>query len=111
MVIITTRRQDRWIFPKGQPEPGLTPDKVALAEAKEEAGVMGKVTGHPVILPYVRENGTANLLLYPVLVSSLADRWLELGQRDRKVISLDEADSHGEVVRLGALWLRDLLDR
>ncbi len=107
IVIISTRRQDRWIFPKGQPEPDLTPNKVALLEAREEAGVTGKVVGHPIVLPYVRETGTANLLLYPVQVTALADRWLELGERERQVIPLAKADAYGDVVRLGAQWIRD----
>jgi len=107
IVIVSTRRQDRWIFPKGQPEPGLTPDKVALAEAREEAGITGKVVGHPIVLPYVRETGTTNLLLFPVQVTSLADRWLELGQRDRKVIPLAQAAAHGDLIRLGAQWVQD----
>jgi len=107
LVIVSTRRQDRWIFPKGQPEPGLAPDKVALTEAKEEAGITGRVAGHPIVLPYIRETGTSNLLLFPVQVTALADRWLELGQRDRKVIPLSEAASHGEIIRLGAQWVQD----
>ena len=107
MVIVSTRRQDRWIFPKGQPEPGLGPEKVAVMEAVEEAGVQGKIVGHPIVLPYVRETGTTNLLLFPMRVSSLADRWLELGQRERQVIPLDRAEAFGEVVRLGAQWIRN----
>jgi len=107
MVIVSTRRQDRWIFPKGQPEPGLTPEKVALAEAREEAGISGRPAGHPIVLPYVRETGTTNLLLFPVLVTGLADRWLELGQRDRKVVTLPEAGAHGDLIRWGAQWVQD----
>ena len=107
IVIVSTRRQDRWIFPKGQPEPGLTPDKVAMTEAREEAGISGKVVGHPIVLPFFRDTGTMNLLLYPVQVTSLADRYLELGQRDRKVIPLAEAAAHGELIRLGAQWVQD----
>ena len=107
IVIITTRHQDRWIFPKGQPEPGLGYDRVALSEAREEAGVTCKVAGHPFVLPYARDAGTTNLLLYPVAVSELADRWLELGQRDRKIIRLEDAEAHGELIGLGARWLRD----
>lgn len=107
LVIVSTRRQDRWIFPKGQPELGLTPDKVALTEAKEEAGISGRVAGHPIVLPYTRETGTTNLLLYPVQVTALSDRWLELGQRDRKVILLAEAAAHGEIIGLGAQWVVD----
>jgi len=107
IVIVSTRRQDRWIFPKGQPEPGIAPSKVALVEAREEAGITGKLAGHPIVVPYVRDTGTVNLLLFPVQVTGLADRWLELGQRDRKVIPLSQADAHGELVRIGAQWVQD----
>jgi len=107
LVIVSTRRNDRWIFPKGQPEPGLTPEKVALLEAREEAGMTGKVVGHPIVVPYVRETATTNLLLFPLLVTSLADRWLEGNQRQRKAIPHEEAEAYGDLVTVGAQWLRD----
>jgi hypothetical protein len=78
-------------------------------EAKEEAGISGKVVGHPIVLPYIRETGTTNLLLFPVQVTALADRWLELGQRERQVIPLAKADAYGDVVRLGAQWIKDFM--
>jgi 8-oxo-dGTP pyrophosphatase MutT (NUDIX family) len=109
MLIVTTRRQDRWIFPKGQPETGLTAEKVALTEAREEAGAGGRITGHPIVLPYERDGTTTNLLLFPLLLTALADRWLELGERDRKMIPLEQASSHGDLVQRGAQWLSDFL--
>lgn len=107
LVVVTTQRQDRWIFPKGHPEPHLSPEKVALAEAHEEAGITGKVAGHPFVVPYPKDNGVVNLLLFPVLVTGLAERWLELGQRERQVVPLERAEAYGEVVAAGARWLRD----
>jgi len=107
MVVVTNRRQDRWIFPKGHPEPRLTAERVALNEAREEAGISGKVTGHPIVLPYVRETGTVNLLLYPVLITGLSERWLELGQRERQIIRVQDAEAYGDVVRWGADCLKD----
>ncbi len=109
LVAITTRRHDRWIVPKGQPEPGHTPEQVALLEAHEEAGLSGRVTGHPLVLPYARETGITNLMLFPMRVTHLADRWLESSQRERRLIPLAEAGSYGDVVRLGAQALSDTL--
>jgi len=108
LVAVTTRRHDRWIVPKGQPEAGRTAEQVALAEADEEAGIEGHVTGHPLVLPYSRDTGTTNLLLFPLLVTKLADRWLESGQRERRIIPLAEAASFGDVVRLGAQALSEI---
>jgi CYTH domain-containing protein/8-oxo-dGTP pyrophosphatase MutT (NUDIX family) len=109
LVAITTRRHDRWIVPKGQPEPGHTPEQVALIEAREEAGLTGRITGHALVLPYARETGITNLLLFPMLVMRLADRWLEAGQRERRLVPLTEAGDYGDVVRLGAQALLETL--
>lgn len=109
LIVVTTRRHDRWIVPKGQPEPGQTPQRVAVTEAREEAGLTGRVVGHPIVLPFTRETGTTNLLLFPFQVSRVADRFLEAGQRERRQIPLEEADSYGDVVRLGAKALLDML--
>ncbi len=109
LIAVTTRRHDRWIVPKGQPEPGRTPEQVALLEAHEEAGLTGRITGHALVLPYPRETGSTNLLLYPMLVTRMAPRWLESSQRERKVIGLAEAADYGEVVRLGARVLLEMI--
>jgi adenylate cyclase len=109
VVAVTTRRHDRWIVPKGQPEAGRSAEQVALAEAREEAGITGRVTGHPLVLPYTRDTGTTSLLLYPLLVTRLADRWLESGDRERRAIPLDEAAAYGDVIRLAARALSEIL--
>ena len=109
LVMVSTRDRRRWIFPKGQPEPGKTPDQVAVAEAWEEAGLKGRLWGHPVILPYQREQGVTNLLLYPFQVTSMAARWQESSQRDRRVLPLAEAALWGDVVSLGAQIIQNSL--
>ncbi len=43
-LLITSRRQKRWIIPKGWPVDDATPSEAARTEAWEEAGVEGRVT-------------------------------------------------------------------
>jgi len=107
LVLISTRRRDRWIFPKGQPETGLSPAKVALQEAREEAGLGGRLVGHPVVLPYAKEGGTTNLLLFLLEVKRLDSSWLEESQRDRQTVPLAEAVQWGDLAQLGAQIVRN----
>jgi ADP-ribose pyrophosphatase YjhB (NUDIX family) len=109
LVMVSTRDRRRWIFPKGQPEAGKLPEQVATAEALEEAGLRGQICGHPVVLPYQREQGATNLLLFPFQVTHIASNWQESTQRERKVISLDQASLWGEVVSTGAQIILDSL--
>ena len=108
IVLVQTRNQERWIFPKGQPENGKSPSKVALQEGREEAGIAGRIVGNPIVLPYNRPAGTTNLLLYPVRVSRLADTWLAADQRERRVVPLAEVADMDELIGWGAHCLKDL---
>lgn len=90
VLLISSRRTGRWIIPKGWPVEGQTPADCALAEAWEEAGVVGKVTGGCLALySYAKELEDENTLpcavmVYPVKVRELADKFPEAGQRKRK---------------------------
>lgn len=53
VLLVTAKRNRRnWIFPKGHIEKGETKEAAALREAKEEAGVVGKVIGPAGVLEY-----------------------------------------------------------
>jgi 8-oxo-dGTP pyrophosphatase MutT (NUDIX family) len=52
LLVTAKRNPGNWIFPKGHIEKGETPEVAALREAKEEAGVVGKVIGPAGILEY-----------------------------------------------------------
>lgn len=53
VLLVTAKRNKRnWIFPKGHIEKGETAEAAALREAKEEAGVTGKVIGPAGSLEY-----------------------------------------------------------
>ena len=53
VLLVTAKRNQRnWIFPKGHIERGETPEAAALREAKEEAGVVGRLIGPAGVLEY-----------------------------------------------------------
>ncbi len=47
VLLITSRDTGRWIIPKGWPAKGKPPHRSAAREAREEAGVIGKIKRRP----------------------------------------------------------------
>ena len=43
IMLITSRDTNRWLIPKGWPEPGLGPAEAAAREAREEGGLVGRI--------------------------------------------------------------------
>jgi len=93
-LLITSRRTGRWIFPKGDIEPGMTPWESAATEALEEAGVTGQVGSDP-IGSYrsgasADGSGLVDVDLYPLRVETQLDVWKEMDQRLRHWAVLTE---------------------
>ena len=94
-LLITSRRTGRWIFPKGDIEPDMTPWDSAAQEALEEAGIEGEVET-TVIGTY---GGTLNdkldtpvdVDIYPLRVTVQHQDWLERKQRHRHWAGCEEA--------------------
>lgn len=90
VLLVTSRRSNRWIIPKGWPIDGKTPVECVKIEAWEEAGVQGKVTGGCLgLFSYQKAIDQERCLpcvamIYPVKVKSLAQNYPESGQRRRK---------------------------
>lgn len=94
VLLLTSRGTRRWIIPKGNIEPGQTPEESALAEAFEEAGVSGVVYGALPIgfFNYLKRTATGDV--HPVMVevflmrvtNILAD-WPERAARERQWVS------------------------
>ncbi len=94
-LLVTSRRNGKWIFPKGAIEPEMTPWDSAALEALEEAGVAGTIEQTPVG-SYRASGGTDGISLvdvdlYPLLVTEQLDVWREQNQRLRHWVTLSEA--------------------
>lgn len=109
VLLVTSRRRQRWILPKGWPMDGATPVQAAEREAWEEAGVTGKA--HSVclgIFSYIKELGDGERLpcvvaLFPVKVKKQHAEWPEKAERRRKWMSLKEAAKSVEEKELSAI--------
>ena len=101
IVLVTTRRGQKWICPKGQPETGLSGATVAEHEAFEEAGVSGALdkSVHDQF-ERKRHGDRITTRLYLLRVSKLHKRWPEQRERKRAVVSLPKALSMVEDRRL-----------
>lgn len=111
VLLVTSRRTGRWVFPKGGLMSGRTPWESAAQEALEEAGVEGEIEDVALgAYPSVRIRGNQReaieVSLYLLRVTRQLDRWPERGQRRRRWMSLPEA-----AARLGDPGLIELLNR
>jgi len=107
-VLVTSRRTGRWVFPKGSVDTGMTPSEAAAQEALEEAGLIGTVESWPIgayQVPKIRPPliWTVEVALYPMRVDEVLDIWIEADQRERRFVTVEEAQDllpEPEMVRL-----------
>lgn len=97
VLLVTSRRDDRWILPKGWIEAGETPANSAAREAFEEAGVTGAVAERPVGSYVYRKKMPAGyavrarVSVYPLLVHDEHADWPECDERKRRWFSIAQA--------------------
>jgi 8-oxo-dGTP pyrophosphatase MutT (NUDIX family) len=109
VLLVTSKRSQRWILPKGWPMHDATPAEAALTEAWEEAGVVGKVKTICLgIFSYQKElSDESNLpcvvAVFPVKVKTLEKFWPEKEQRQRKWYSLKQAANLVDEPELSAI--------
>ena len=89
LVIVTNSAQTRWILPKGQPEPDMSRQDVAVMEAMEEAGVIGSCLPGLRVLCHRKDEKT--LYIYPLKVTTVLKKWPEMDWRKRMVLPLHKA--------------------
>jgi len=97
VLLITSRRNRRWIIPKGKVARGMLPHRSAAKEAMEEAGVVGVIENVP-LAEYVQtklaldgEPQSVRVRAFPLKVTSELQRWPEDHQRERRWLPLNEA--------------------
>jgi 8-oxo-dGTP pyrophosphatase MutT (NUDIX family) len=94
-MLITSRRNGRWLFPKGDLEPGLTAWESAALEAQEEAGVTGEIWHTPIGCYRASASADGSTLvdvdIFPLRVDAQLDEWKEMDQRLRHWAVLSEA--------------------
>jgi CYTH domain-containing protein/8-oxo-dGTP pyrophosphatase MutT (NUDIX family) len=89
LVIVTNSAQSRWILPKGQPEPDMPKQDVAIMEAMEEAGVIGSCL--PGLRVSYQHKGEKTLYIYPLKVTTVLKKWPEMEWRKRLVLPVNKA--------------------
>ncbi len=79
-------------IPKGDIDPGYTPEQTALNEAWEEAGIRGRLVGARVGNYTYKKWGSAfTVAMYLMAVDQVADTWDEMTVRERRWSTLDKA--------------------
>ncbi len=93
LVLVSNRRGNRWILPKGHPEKRLDDRKVALLESREEAGVVGVIDRRQTreIIDFSAKRGRVKMFVYAVVCQRLLDDWKERHFRMRAVVDVETA--------------------
>ena len=90
--LITTRRSQRWTFPKGWAGTDETVRDAALREAWEEAGVTGRIVGDPLgQYRYTKRGRRQSVTVLLMAVENCSDDWVEAGERRRRWASRAKA--------------------
>ncbi len=92
LVLVKTRDGDYWIFPKGRRERGRKDYEVAEDEAFEEAGLLGRISRDWERFP-VNSKKASHLKIYPMRVKKVLSNWPERRERERLVVSFDQAET------------------
>lgn len=91
VLLVTSRKQRRWVIPKGIIEEGMTAAESAIKEAHEEAGVVGRVLAAAVgAYEYPKWGGTCRVEVYAMPVEEELPVWPE-SFRTREWVSLEQA--------------------
>ena len=86
VLIISTRRKN-WSLPKGNLIRKIGPQRTALLEAYEEAGIDGTLATKPLLCSI----GRICIYLFPMKVTKIYEDWPESGFRERKWIEISKA--------------------
>lgn len=109
ILVITSRNSGRWILPKGWPMKGKEPHEAAEIEARQEAGVCGKVwrsaIGRYTYLKDLDDGRVVPCLveIFQLEVKEVRINFKERGQRRLEWVSPDEAARRVREIELKSL--------
>lgn len=92
VLLISTRKRQRWAIPKGGISKAMTPIDSAALEAWEEAGVIGQVDGNQVgTYKYCKRGRTYRVKMFLLPVETVLEDWPEATQRKRQWLDVSKA--------------------
>jgi 8-oxo-dGTP pyrophosphatase MutT (NUDIX family) len=97
VLLVTSRDTGRWIIPKGWPIKRKAPHVAAAREAREEAGVVGRISRRPIgWFSYKKRLKRGRIVVCTVHVFALKvkrqkEHWPEKGQREVQWMSRTKA--------------------
>src|SRR5437868_322307 len=88
VLLVSSRETGRWVIPKGWPSKRLSDADAAAREAKQEAGVTGKIGAVPIGSYRYRKTMGAevrfiDVVVYTLWVKKQRKRWREKNERTR----------------------------
>ena len=94
--LVTSRRTGRWVLPKGSIDDGMTAPEAAAQEAFEEAGLICDVSPNAVGLYRIAKIRppliwSVEVSLFQMRVKEVLQEWQESKQRERRLVTIDEA--------------------
>jgi 8-oxo-dGTP pyrophosphatase MutT (NUDIX family) len=102
ILLLTSRRTQRWIIPKGWPIKGLKQAETAAREAYEEAGVRGAIRRKPIgayiydkLLDETGITVPCEVKLFALRVTRQEKHWPEQAQRETRWLPAATADDEG----------------
>jgi len=112
ILLITSRETKRWVIPRGNPIPSLSPSESAAREAYEEAGIEGAFRDEPLgsyTYDKRRKSGLvrpAEVAVFPMEVTRELGSWPEAHERERRWFDPEDAADAVDEQDLAALFLK-----
>jgi 8-oxo-dGTP pyrophosphatase MutT (NUDIX family) len=112
VLLITSRETQRWIIPKGWPKRGIPPHKSAAIEARQEAGLLGRVSKRPLgSYQYLKQMSEVKAVqctvtVFPMEVEAQQLKWSERAQRQMLWLRPEQAASQVREAELAHLIRR-----
>lgn len=115
VLLVTSRDTGRWIIPKGWPSNRLKDFEAAAREARQEAGVTGKISSEPIGTYRYRKlepgmTRTMDVDVFLLKVKKEKKSWSEQHQRQRAWFAIEVASRRVREPKLRAL-IRSLADK